>query len=199
MYVLYKTTNKVNGKFYIGIHKTIDADDSYLGSGKNLKRAVAKYGKDAFDKEIIATYSCLEDARNAERAIVTESFVQDCNTYNIAIGGGLGGENLNGFTFRQHNHSKHSKNKISQARLGRSFLTEAGINAIIASNRENEERKRKISLTLSGKKKPLDHKEKIAASIRELNRVQSNPNKGKKKAFGYMLTLRQAGRSAQHV
>ncbi len=54
MYVVYKTTNLVNSKFYIGVHKTENPEDDYLGSGKLIKRAIEKYGADSFHKEIIA-------------------------------------------------------------------------------------------------------------------------------------------------
>ncbi len=45
MYV-YKTTNLINGKIYIGISKKKSKNSLlYLGSGKALKRAVSKYGR----------------------------------------------------------------------------------------------------------------------------------------------------------
>lgn len=45
MYTVYKTTNIINGKYYIGVHKTTNPNDSYLGSGKAIKEAIKKYGK----------------------------------------------------------------------------------------------------------------------------------------------------------
>jgi group I intron endonuclease len=45
---IYITTNKINGKRYIGQHKSKDWDYSYYGSGKLLKRAIKKYGIENF-------------------------------------------------------------------------------------------------------------------------------------------------------
>lgn len=52
-YILYKTTNLINGKTYIGIHKTNNLEDGYLGSGFSLIKAVKKYGKNNFKREVL--------------------------------------------------------------------------------------------------------------------------------------------------
>jgi len=55
--IIYKTTNTINGKIYVGKHNK-DNDD-YLGSGKLLKRAMKKYGKEYFCLEILERCSDL--------------------------------------------------------------------------------------------------------------------------------------------
>ncbi len=89
-YILYKTTNKVNGKYYIGIHRTDNIDDGYMGSGKLLRSAIKKYGIENFDREIIKYCNSLEELVDEERKIVNEDFVLDKSTYNMEIGGSGG-------------------------------------------------------------------------------------------------------------
>ena len=50
---IYLTTNHINGKKYVGQHKSSSFDKNYLGSGKALKLAVEKYGKENFSVELI--------------------------------------------------------------------------------------------------------------------------------------------------
>jgi hypothetical protein len=49
--IIYKTTNLINGKIYIGKDK--HNNDNYIGSGKILKQAIAKYGRNNFVKEVM--------------------------------------------------------------------------------------------------------------------------------------------------
>ena len=56
-YLVYRTTNLVNGKFYIGKHLTKRVDDGYIGSGTNILRAKRKYGEENFKREILCCCS----------------------------------------------------------------------------------------------------------------------------------------------
>jgi len=86
-YLVYKITNNVNDKIYIGVHKTEDIDDDYIGSGKILKRAINKYGLQHFTKEILYECESEEEMFQREADIVDEEFVRRKDTYNIKIGG----------------------------------------------------------------------------------------------------------------
>ena len=62
LYTVYKTTNLANSKYYFGVHKTEDPSDDYLGSGKYIKAAIAKYGELGFRKDVLFIYLDPESA-----------------------------------------------------------------------------------------------------------------------------------------
>lgn len=86
-YIIYKITNQVNGKYYIGRHATKDVNDSYMGSGIGIKNAIKKYGLENFTKEIIATADSADALWNLEKEIVNKDVVKDVMSYNNAYGG----------------------------------------------------------------------------------------------------------------
>lgn len=99
-YLVYKITNKVDGKFYIGKHETYNVDDGYFGSGKLLKRAQDRYGLESFEKQILADFDDPYSMNSMEEILVDAEFVKRKDTYNLTVGGDGGwfhckGENHN--------------------------------------------------------------------------------------------------------
>jgi hypothetical protein len=84
---VYKITNIVNDKIYIGVHRTDNLNDNYMGSGKILKRSINKYGIENFKKEIIKKFKTYKEALEYEKQLVTPSFIEQKTNYNIKEGG----------------------------------------------------------------------------------------------------------------
>lgn len=94
-FVVYKTTNLINNRYYVGVHRTKDVNDKYLGSGVLLKTAIKKYGKENFTKEILATFDSYEEAFNKEREIVTLDLIEEGQCYNLHCGGDGNWDSIN--------------------------------------------------------------------------------------------------------
>lgn len=90
--IVYKTTNLITGKFYIG--KDCKNRKSYLGSGKILKNAIRKYGKENFKKEILEICYSKEKLSEREKFWIKELKANEIG-YNIAEGG-TGGKTFGG-------------------------------------------------------------------------------------------------------
>lgn len=86
-YTVYKITNSINGKIYVGLHITKNLNDDYLGSGKQIQAAVKKYGRENFKKEYIKICKDPEEMYALEANIVNEDFVKRSDTYNMKTGG----------------------------------------------------------------------------------------------------------------
>jgi hypothetical protein len=81
-YTIYKITNLINQKFYIGAHKTDNLQDDYMGSGKLIKKAIARYGSKNFKKEYIYFFRTLGEMYHHESKLI-----QELNpAYNISMG-----------------------------------------------------------------------------------------------------------------
>ena len=100
-FILYCTTNIVNNKIYIGVHKTNPNEfDGYIGCGVYISRpstyerskskfhyAVKKYGVKNFKRSTIQIFDNEEDAYELESYIVNNEFLARPDVYNTALGG----------------------------------------------------------------------------------------------------------------
>jgi group I intron endonuclease len=103
--IVYKTTNLINGKFYIG--KDSKNNPEYLGSGLNLQRAMKKYGKENFEKIILEHCKSNEQLCEREKHWIKETKAQELG-YNIADGGHGG-----------NTYTEETKEKVRQLFKGR--------------------------------------------------------------------------------
>lgn len=176
--IVYITTNLINGKRYVGKHKTNNTNfDNYLGSGKLISHSIKKHGKENFTRDIIDIAYSLKDLNDKEKFWI-EYFnaVESDDFYNIASGGD------GGIIYKEHPRGmlgkKHSEHKKEKQRILMKKLNEDGI---VGTNWKNghprgmlnknhtQETKNKISKSSKGVKKPLDHGLKVSMA-----------NKGKK-------------------
>lgn len=105
--IVYKTTNLINGKCYIGVHRTFFLEDGYIGNGIKLQsdairinkrnnilfaKAVVKYGYENFKREILFSFNTYEEALAKEKELVNKDFIKSNNNYNVREGGFSNGD-----------------------------------------------------------------------------------------------------------
>lgn len=118
-HLVYKTTNLLNDKFYVGSHQTDRLEDGYLGSGVILKKALKKYGRNNFKREIIANCVSAEVSREIETIFVRyyiDNFKRQCYNRSYSGTGGMLGEDNSFFGKR---HSEESLQKMSASHKGK--------------------------------------------------------------------------------
>jgi hypothetical protein len=91
-HLIYKTTNNLNSRFYIGMHSTSNEDDGYLGSGKRIKAEIKKYGHDNFTREILFRELSRKELEDREAQVVNEELLADPLCLNLKNGGEGGGK-----------------------------------------------------------------------------------------------------------
>lgn len=88
--IIYKTTNLINNKIYVGkrqISQSKFIESNYLGSGSYIKKAINKYGKQNFIREILEVCKDKEHLKEREKFWIKELNSRCHNGYNITEGG----------------------------------------------------------------------------------------------------------------
>lgn len=113
---VYKITNCINGKIYVGIHKFqgSELDTRYWAGGILINNAFKKYGKINFHREIIEWCHSKEELNIKE-----EYWIKELNTRNLEIGYNLAAGGFhNGGNQQGHKTTQETRQKISLANKG---------------------------------------------------------------------------------
>jgi group I intron endonuclease len=165
IYSIYKATNKINGKCYIGFathwpkrkngHKCC-----YKTEDNKFYRAIRKHGWNNFEWQLIYQ-SC--DADHTLK-IMEPHFIQEYNSYNEGYNSTIGGEGLRGYVFTEEDKKKISEGvKGNKNLLGYKFSEESKrkMSQSKIGQKRSEETKKKMSLSATGKKHSEETKKKI--------------------------------------
>lgn len=169
---IYIITNRINGHRYVG--QSSSGSDKYFGSGTALKKAIQKYGKHNFTKEIVEHCKAMElDEKEIQ-------WISKLNTYkgegyNLTPGG-------DGWT-KGMKHSKDTRDRLlenpSQKGKVRNEETKQKIRESLASYRNSltqEERKQiygKSGQKLKGVTKVFSEEHKRNLSIGQTGKTKS--------------------------
>lgn len=148
MYTVYKITNNINNKFYIGVHKTDNPNDSYMGSGKAIKSSIKKYGKENFSKTILLITEDKTAAYQLEKELTID--FNDSSNYNMKQGG------VGGFSVENAR-----KGLIAKSRKGGKAALDQKKGYHALTKEQLAENGRKGGLALKGKPKSEKHKQAV--------------------------------------
>jgi len=83
---IYKITNLLNDKCYVGKHSCLNINNAYFGSGIAIKKAIKKHGKNNFKKEILCICKT-EEEQNKKEILWIKKLKTYKNGYNMTLGG----------------------------------------------------------------------------------------------------------------
>jgi group I intron endonuclease len=166
-FIVYKHTNKINNKVYIGITGNSTQKRWKNGYGyseshhPHFYSAIQKYGWDNFTHEIIADNLTEEEALLLEEKLIREYDATNREKgYNTELSGIKG----------HYKHTEETKKKISE--------TQKGEKGHMWGKHLTEETKRKMSEKLSGEKHPMygkHHTEETKEKLRKANSGKNSP------------------------
>lgn len=153
-HIIYKITNLLNGRFYVGMH-TGYPDDGYFGSGKRLKAEIKKYGKENFKKEILEILPDRHSLELKESTLVNAELLADPLCLNLKNGGEGGGR------FKNAEHQQ--KTASAGGKIGGSIVGKIYAPTLAARCRDAGTL---FTLGFAGKKHSEETKAKMRASAK---------------------------------
>lgn len=171
---IYITTNLINGKQQIGKRKIKgnSEDNTYLGSGVILEKAIKKYGRENFKREIIAYAKTKGDLSQLERYYIwLADAVKSDMFYNIQEGGD-GGDNTAGWSEEK---KQQFSGKMSHVTKGESNGMYGRKHTV--SSREKMSKTRKEAYS---DRSHYLHSQEFSRKMSEVTKGERNPMSGRK-------------------
>jgi len=188
MYYVYKITNKMSGKIYIG--QTNDLKSRWLkhcsvsrNSNYNhpLYNSIRKYGIEHFTYEIIDQFENLDDCNKSEELWIQKLNTQDKNIgYNIAFGGD------------NRTISKETKDKLSEINTGEgnpfygkthSEETKQKLSELKIGTMASDQTKQKMSKSRCGENNPMYGKNHTEESLNKMSQAKIGKYDGENNPF----------------
>jgi len=173
MYI-YKITNNLNGKSYVGLKtKTVEESEDYYGSGKLINQAIDKYGKENFTKEILERNIDSYDILNDQEIY----WIKRVNTFNKGYNLTKGGQGTLGRATSEETRAKLREAANKQFRNAISEETREKIRqkAIGRKNPHSKETKAKLSKAATGRIYSQEERDKIREALRKANKGKPQP------------------------
>jgi len=181
---IYLTTNLINNKKYVGM--TTKMNPNYFGSGKLIRRAINKYGKENFTFEILEYADTFEELCELERKYIKKyNAIEDDNFYNVHEGGN-GGCTMKGYTEEEkRKYNENMRNIISSLYNGNIELRNKVSEGVKHAFDKNGSRE-KISKSVRERYKDENNRKITSITTKKAYQredVRENLRKGQKKAW----------------
>ena len=163
-YIIYKITNIINSKEYIGAHSTDNINDGYMGSGTLIRAALLKYGRKNFNKEILHVFDNEKQMYDKEAELVTEEYCLKENTYNIKPGG-------KGGTAYEQTLEHRRKNSLANKGKKRTEETKIAISRALKKYKRTPEHQANLNKAVSIAMKRKDVRSKLAGERSEKDKL----------------------------
>ena len=171
---IYKTTNLLNNKYYIGMHSTDNLEDGYLGSGKRLRYSIRKHGAENHQREILEFCESRLELKNREEEIVSLNEIAKVECMNLMVGGQGGFISDEQQRHRSQCGGKALKERVENDPELRRKYQESGRKNFIQAHKDG-----KIKYdTFTGKTHSNETKKKMSESMKGKNLGSKNGSFG---------------------
>ena len=191
---IYKVTNLIDGRIYIGQHKSEVFDESYKGSGTYIRRAIDKYGWSNFKVEMLCPCFSIDELNEEEIFAIDYFNARDKSIgYNLTAGG-LGHLNYSpteetrlkiskkakgNKSFLGHVHSDEWKHNMSVILSGRKFSDETRNKMSKSAKRRGAPTKATEASANARRGKPLSDEVKSKISLANTGKIRSEDTRKK--------------------